>query len=177
VLKRFFKWLRDAEDEYPAEVRWLKTNIRKDRLSLPAEGDLLTPEEARQLVRVADHPRDKAFISALYESGGRIGEVATPLIRDVTFEKVGCRVMVNGKTGPRPILLVESAHYLATWLSMHPNRENRDAPLWVNIGNTKRGQPLQYGNVRKLLKTLFQKAGIKKRCNPHLFRHSSATTL
>jgi len=36
---------------------------------------------------------------------------------------------------------------------------------------------MAYGTISSLLKRLFKKAGIKKKSNPHLFRHSRATLM
>lgn len=177
VLKRFFKWLRNSEDDYPPEVRWITATIRKDRLAGPGDGDIYTEEEVQALIKAAGHPRDRALVSTLYESGCRIGEIATLRIRDLTFERHGCRLNVVGKTGARPVLVVTSTTYLATWLNMHPDRENRDAPLWVNIGSTKHGKQMQYTGVRKVLQNCHKRARIRKRGNPHLFRHTRASHL
>jgi integrase/recombinase XerD len=177
MIKRFYRWLRNTGDEYPPEVRWLKTAVRADRLPLPGQGDLVTPSEVGSMSELANHPRDKALLSMLYESGGRIGEIGTLKIRDVSFEKVGCRVTVLGKTGSRPILIVNSAHFLATWLSIHPRKHDREAPLWVNIGGTNHGQQMTYPAIAKMLRVLFKRAGIKKKAKPHNFRHASASHL
>ena len=74
VLKKFYQWLRgcnEEEHEYPEEVKWIKTRLKRRRL-LPQA--LLTPEEVKRLVNAAENPRDKAFILTHYESGCRIGE-------------------------------------------------------------------------------------------------------
>lgn len=60
-------------------------------------------------------------------------------------------------------------------MNLHPLRDNPEAPLWVNIGSTNHHKQITYPGIQKLLNTLFKKAGIKKRSNPHLFRHSRAT--
>lgn len=177
VIKRFFKWLRKAEDEYPPEVRWIKAAVRKDRLPLPGDGDLTTEDEALRLVSKAEQPRDKALVSSLYESGCRIGELATLQIKDCTFDKHGCRLNVIGKTGSRMVYVISAAGHLATWINLHPRRDDRNAPLWVNTGNTNHGQQMTYSAIRKLLERLFEKAGVKKRSKPHNFRHSRATHL
>ncbi|MCC6574413.1 MAG: tyrosine-type recombinase/integrase [Planctomycetes bacterium] len=176
VLKRFFKWLRNSDD-YPPEVRWINANVRADRLCLPGDSDIFTPEEVQRLILAADHPRDRAFIATLYEGGCRIGEIATARIKDVLFEKQGCRINVIGKTGSRPVFVVNAAQSIAAWLSMHPKRQDRDAPLWVNIGQVNRGEQMAYGAIRKMMDMLFKKAGVKKRRNPHLFRHTRASHL
>jgi ribosomal protein L37E len=71
--------------------------------------------------------------------------------------------------------LVLSYKPLVEWLEEHPNKNNPEAFVWVNYNNKKADKPLAYGSICKLLKELAQKAGIKKKVNPHAFRHASAT--
>ena len=65
----------------------------------------------------------------------------------------------------------------ATWLSIHPFRDDPDAPLWIGMGTKGRYRPLDYHAVRALFKRLARKAGLNKRVNTHLFRHTRATEL
>jgi hypothetical protein len=79
---------------------------------------------------------------------------------------------MTGKTGTRNPLVVTSAPYLSAWLSTHPDANNPDAPLWPQLRSR---QPLGYDAICRMLQRLFNKAGIKKPCHPHLFRHSRVT--
>lgn len=85
--------------------------------------------------------------------------------------------MLDGKTGPRRVMLVASAPALNQWLSIHPLRDNPNAPLWVGIGTVGRYESLSYNGVRAMLERLRKKAGITKRLYMHLMRHSRATEL
>jgi integrase/ribosomal protein L40E len=177
MLKRFFKWLKDTWDTYPEEVKWIKPRIKPTDKRLPANGDLLTEEEIKKLIEAAEHPRDKAFVSVLYESGARIGEIGSMQIANVKFDEYGAMLHVEGKTGARPIRVLSSTQYLTTWIQNHPLKNDRNAPLWVNVGTTRHNSAMKYTTIKALLKRLFEKAGIKKRFNPHMFRHSRATFL
>ena len=84
---------------------------------------------------------------------------------------------MHGKTGSRPIRIISSTPHLVSWLNMHPLREDKKSPLWVNVGTMNHNFAMNYGTIRNLLARLFLKAGIKKRFNPHIFRHSRATFL
>jgi len=83
VIKRFFKWLRDS-DKYPYEVDWIKTTIKETNSIIPEE--LLTEEEIKSLIDAAKHPRNKAMVAFLYESGCRVGELLSLQIRHVVFD-------------------------------------------------------------------------------------------
>ena len=67
ILKRFYKWLKGHDEEYPKEVKWIIGNIKRSEMKLPSEGDLLNEEEVKMLLETCEHPRDRAFISMLYE--------------------------------------------------------------------------------------------------------------
>ena len=177
VLKKFYKWLKGDNKTYPEEVSWITTNIKRSQMRLPSEEGLLTEDEIKRLVSCTDTPRDKAMVSVLYESGCRIGEIMSCRLNSITFDEYGCSLVVMGKTGSRKVRLIASTPYLANWLEHHPFKENIESPLWVNLGNKKQTLHMMYPAIRMMLRKLFLKAGVKKRFNPHLFRHSRATFL
>lgn len=172
VLKRFYKWLKKTEYEYPEEVRWIKTT-NKNNGELPS---ILTEEEVLKMIDVADTPRDKCLISILYESGMRIGELLGIKLRDIEHKDEVTRINIYGKTGSRRIILISSTPYLLRWLSSHPNKNRPDSPLWVAMDKNK-GQQMQYRTVVDSLKVIGKRAGINRRIYAHLFRHSRATHL
>jgi integrase len=175
MLKRFYKWLKGNNEEYPPEVKWISVSIKRHEKKLVGDGELITPEDVNKLIQASEYPRDKAFISLLYESGCRVGEIGSMRIGNVTFDKYGTVISVSGKTGSRKIRVIASTPYLRTWLNAHPLKDDKDKPLWVKIGVRNRNKAMGYDSFRMMLKRLFKKAVIKKRCNPHLFRHSRAT--
>lgn len=177
MLKRFYKWLKNTGDEYPEEVKWIKSNIKSTEKNLPANGDLITEKEVKKLIECAENSRDKAFVSVLYESGARIGELASLQISNVKIDEYGIILHVEGKTGSRPIRIISSTPYLMTWLQNHPLKDDKQQALWINLGHNNHKQPITYRGVVNMLRRLFIKARIQKRCNPHMFRHSRATYL
>ena len=174
ICKQFFRWLRGTEG-FPDEVRWLKSTLQGARRKLPEE--MLTEAEIVQLVAAADNARDRALIFALYESGCRIGEIGRLQVRHVEFDDFGARLIVTGKTGMRRVRVIGASSALATWMSIHPQRRDRDAPLWIALGPPTKGQMLTYAGIGRVLRLTAERAGIRKRIHPHLFRHSRATAL
>lgn len=169
LIRKFFKWMDKAD-----LVDWIKIS-RKDSKKLPE--DLLSEEEIEKLINACEHPRDRALVASLYESGARISELGNLKIKHVKFDQYGAVLIVDGKTGMRRVRIIFSSPYLATWLENHPFRDNPEAFVWVGIGTVGRNVPLQYGAIRMHLKRIAEKAGIKKRIHPHLFRHSRSTHL
>jgi integrase len=173
TIKKFYRWLNGGE--CPESVKWIKTTGRKNNTKLPEE--LLTEADVKAMIQAAGHPRNRAIISVLWESGCRAGELLSLQIKHVVFEESLTRIMVKGKTGMRRVPLIDSTPYLAEWIENHPFRDDPDAPLWVGIGTVGRNEILGYPALRKLLKDAAVRAGIKKAVHPHNFRHSRATLL
>jgi len=170
TLKRFFKWLRGI-DTMPPEVSWLKCNGNATKLKTPEE--LLTPEEIKKMISVATSTMERAFVSLLYETGCRIGEIANIRLKDIEFYDKYASISVSGKTGFRKVIIVFSIPYLQEWLNSHPFKEDLNSTLWLN----KYQRQLNYKGFVNILEKLGKLAGIKKKVNPHNFRHSRATHL
>jgi len=170
TMKKFFTYLGKEE-----LIRHVKTTMKGNRRKLPDE--LLTKPEVMEMVKAADHPRDKAIIGILYEGGIRVGELASLRIKNVVFDEHGAVIKVKGKAGERRVRIVTFASSLAQWLEMHPRRDDKEAPLWVNLSTNYKKEGITYDALSKNIKRIAKKAGIKKNVTPHLFRHSRATHL
>jgi len=171
LLRRFYKWLNGGE--YPECVSWLEVNYNTDNGKLPEE--MLTEEDVQELLKNAKNKRDKAMISMLWETGARIGELIDLTVGSIEDHKYGFKVVVDGKTGSRRIPLIESVPYLKDWLNEHPDRDSKESPLWVNIGDVNVGDKMRYPSINKMLKTVRDRSSVDKPVNPHNFRHSRAT--
>lgn len=62
-------------------------------------------------------------------------------------------------------------------MNAHPDKNNPDAPLWVQVGGGNTGKKMYYGSLRALVGRLSERAQLKKRIYPHLFRHTRVTHL
>ncbi len=174
LLKRFYKWFRKCEDEYPPEVKWIRS---KDNFpSRLSKKDLLTVEEIEAIVKAASTLRDKALIWLYFESMRRLGEIMNLNIGDVEFDELGARLRVDGKMGQDDGRVVFSAPMLANWLEIHPLRDDPRAPLWIAMDSKKRNvRRLTYGAARQMFQDCAKRAGIKRRVWLYLVRHSRIT--
>lgn len=170
IFKRFYKWIGDGE--YPECVKFINTTKKHNNDKLPEE--MLTKKDIRKLLEAASHPRNKALIAMLWETGARIGELIDLQIGSLEDHKHGMKCVVNGKTGARRLMLLESVPYINDWVKTHP-QSRKDAPLWVNVGTRNNGEAMEYRAILKMLNDTAKKAGIDKPVNPHQFRHSRAT--
>jgi site-specific recombinase XerD len=170
VLKRFFCYLGKKN-----LVKNVKQTLKRNRKKLPEE--LLTESDVKKMIEATDLIRNKAIIALLYEGGLRIGELASLKMKNVQFDDHGAVIKVRGKTGERRVRIVSSASLLATWMEVHPGRDDKEASLWVNLSTNYKKEGITYQGISQNLKRIAKKAGIKKRITPHVFRHSRATHL
>jgi Transcription factor TFIIB repeat len=86
--------------------------------------------------------RDCCYHAISRDLSARPHEILKLKIRDVVFKTTGnyqyAEVVVNGKTGTRPIPLINSIPYLKNYLdNEHPQPSNPNAPLRAEVVNKK----------------------------------------
>lgn len=178
ILKNFYRWFklgsRDQKDVGdPDETSWIR--VRKPKENLTADM-LITEQEKNSLLRACgDSLRDRAFVHAFSDLGCRPGEILTRQIKHVKFDEKGAIVVVDGKTGPRPVRVIECVPDLAAYIEKHPRNSEPDAPLWISIDEQRFGKAWSYHSMRKRLQRICDIAQIHKRIWPNLFRHTGAT--
>jgi len=179
ILKIFYRWFKLGSREFkevgnPPETKSVKIKTPTDRLS---REDLITDDDKERLLRACgENQRDRAFIDVHSEAGTRPGEILSLSIKHVVFDEYGAIIKVDGKTGPRPIRLIRSTPNLSSWINAHPMRDNPDAPLWINTSSNKFGMPLSYSAARQMISRRCVIAGLSKKINMKLFRHTEATS-
>lgn len=153
---------------------------KKARNKIP---DIFTRQEILKMIEAAQHPMDKALISALYETGCRMGEITNLKIKGVHFDSYGAVVVVDGKTGMRYIRAIFASPYLSAWISIHPKNSDQNAPFWIRFDKNGRTNGIEnntclqimYPALTMQIKRIAKRAVIQKRVYNHLFRHTSAT--
>jgi len=174
----YWKWLYARRGRPFPE--WLHIKVPRSRLSRKTDEDVLTRDEVGRLSDSTDSLRDKALIWALYETGGRIGELMSLRLADVELRAEGyIRLRVrrekNGQLSPM-FLFEAGVPSMIAWMKSHPTRSNPDTPLWVDTSK-EWGAPIGYRAVTKMLDVAARRAQITKPVNPHNFRHTRATEL
>lgn len=178
ILKIFFRWFKLDSREFrlvgdPEETRSVKLRPVKSKI---VREQLLTEDDIKKLLTACRaNPRDRAMLDVHYEAGTRPGELLSLKIKHVKFDNLGAVIHVDGKTGPRPVRIVRSTPNLATWIDLHPFKENPEAPLWIILEKTKFGQPVNWSTARAILARACERANLPKQVNLKLFRHSEAT--
>jgi len=174
-VKTMLRWLLG---ELPA---WLKAE-RSSTWDLYRTGEIirdkvLKPGELEALMVVARHPRDRAILAILAETGVRIGELLSLKLKDIERLPDGSfRLMIRGKTGPRAVVVIDAAPALAEWLRHRPPvGQGGEGALFTTIKAPYR--PLSPHAWRVHLRNLAKRAGLSRPVHPHMLRHTRMTEL
>lgn len=168
-VKKFFRWLQDDEFVHFIRIGRVKASVGVD--------DILSEVELEMIRRACDNPRDRALIETAYEGALRPHELLGLRKSDVAMDEYGAKVSVQkGKTGPRSVRVLNATPLLADWIANHP-LSDKDAPLWVDMSNDTKYEPLHWLGLRKLVGRIAKRAGVEKRVNPYIFRHTMLTHL
>ncbi|MBK0348573.1 tyrosine recombinase XerC [Aerococcaceae bacterium zg-ZJ1578] len=176
-LRSFFKYAmrEDAIDYNPLELIHYKS--KKQRLP-----EFFYEEEMTQLLDTAYQldtdtiVRDRAILELLYGSGLRVSELCHLQLKQVNQAVQMIRVIGKGNK-ERIVPMSDSANaaiklYVKEWRPRYLTQDN--------IGHlfiTEKGQPLRSEQVRKILESLKQAAGLHVSMYPHKLRHTFATHL
>jgi site-specific recombinase XerD len=137
VTKKFFRVVTSGESP-----KWVQ-NLKLKTIDTPVQpSDILTQKEFDNLMEACRHPRDKALIAVLADSGIRVGALASCRIKSVEFNQYGAILylsktgLANKTTSAKGIPLTWSTGYLNQWLAVHPLKEDQDAPSGSHVTRT-----------------------------------------
>jgi hypothetical protein len=144
-ITRFFKWLYNPDIEAdkrpkPKVVENIPKLRRKEK-SIYKPSDLWTPEEDLLFLRYCPSKRMKCYHAVARDLACRPHEILKLKIKDIVFKSVGNRqyaqVVVNGKTGTRPLPLIDSLPYIKDYLDHeHPQPGNPNAVFICGTGKS-----------------------------------------
>lgn len=176
-IRAFYKFLllEDLIDNDPSQL----LDLPKLRRQLP---DTLSYEEITAIINAIDlstpeGQRNKAIFETLYSCGLRVSELVELKFSDMYTSEGFVKVRGKGNK-ERLVPIGESAMkfidlYKTTVRSHIPVQKGFEDHIFLN----RRGKKLTRVYIFLLLKSLAEKAGIKKSISPHTFRHSFATHL
>jgi integrase/recombinase XerD len=203
-LMRFFKWLYypDVEQKKrpkPPVIENIPQLKRKEK-SIYKPTDLWTPEDDALFLKYCPNPRDRCYHAMSRDSAARPHELLKLRIKDVVFKltpdskKQYAEILVNGKTGTRPIPLIDSLPWIKDWLSQHPQAANLNSILLCGFGKSlnraihiRSLDRIYYDYKNEFFPRLLDNPNthdedkqrirelLKKPWNPYIRRHSSLT--
>lgn len=165
ALKQFFKWLHAM---FPHEVEDLGDFIKLPKLPdlLLDDDDLITPEMFHQMLAVADNPLKRLVLLLMWDSGARVGELASMTWSKLDLSKNRARVM--GKRGERWIRFGPQ-----TVMAIYDWKYHRHVPDHDYILHGIKSPYRPYTDAKSLsqvVNRLAQKAGIEEPVRGHRFR-------
>jgi integrase len=202
-LLRFFRWYYSPDIEHgkrpkPSVMENIP-KLRRKETSIYKPSDLWSPQDDLLFLTYCPSKRDKCYHAISRDSSARPHEILKLKIRDIAFKSIGtsqyAEVTVNGKTGTRPIPLINSIPYLKDYLSNeHPQPGNPNSPLICGIGK-KLGRhidPMRIYQIydeykEEIFPRLLESPDVlpedkprirellKKPWNPYIRRHSALT--
>ena len=188
-IRQFYKWFKDEDSRlysgdmqernkiqafYKFIEKEMSMSYKKEQID---PSTILTEEDIESVVGKCRSLKEIALLKVLHETGVRVGELLGMKIKDVHFNCVSARITVDGKTGMRDVPIIISIPALSKWLEMHPFRNDPEAALWTGENVSRMNKPLRHSGVVKIIRRSFERVGMKKKSNPHWFRHSRASLL
>lgn len=141
---------------------------------------IVSPREMRAMDAALTRPavrdiRDHAMLNFLRSTGCRVGEMQGLRFEDLDLAHAQARVI--GKGDKERIVYMDAATTAAIreWIDTGRPRWARSQTGWVFLG--RHGGRLNYTAVRDALLRAEQRANVRRHINPHLFRHTYATTV
>jgi integrase len=203
LVVKFFKWLyypelQPSKRPKPPSVENIPQLKRKEK-SIYKPSDLWAAEDDLLFLKYCPSKRMKCYHMVSRDLSCRPHELLNLKIKDVFFKSTGgyqyAEILLNGKTGSRPIPLINSIPYLKDYLDHeHPQPSNSNAPLIC--GNAKSwGRRITTNSLAQIYsaykKDAFPKLLgspnvlpedkqkieqlLKKPWNPYIRRHSALT--
>ncbi len=176
-LKSFFDYLvfEDLREDNPMALIEAPKIGRK----LP---DTLSLKEIDQLLDAIDlssgqGQRNKAIIELLYGCGLRVSELVNLRISDLYFEESFINVVGKGDKQRFVPISDYTIKYIELYQKYIRNHQQIAAGHEDILFLNRRGKQLSRAMIFTVIRTLANKANIKKKISPHTFRHSFATHL
>lgn len=177
ALQSLFKWLC-ARDYIAKDPMML---IEKPKLD-PVTSDEWMPEEVQALLSATEYRpeterRDLAILWILLH-GLRAREVEALNVGDFDGKRVHIHEAKDDSVGQVPLLpdAISAVEALLKERREQGDLLNDESPLFVSASNNNLGQRLSYWGIYNLVKELAKLSGVRK-ANPHMGRHTIATTM
>jgi site-specific recombinase XerD len=179
ALRAFFKYIRKrgVRGYDPERIELAKTSER--------ELDLISEKELNALFSVPDTKtlsglRDRAILELLFSTGLRVSELCS-LDRDTDFSSG--EISVRGKGGKVRVVFI-SEHAKQAAKAYINERTDIDEAMFIDHSPRAKARIQKEESIRltprsveRILNKYAERAGIAKKCTPHVLRHSFATDL
>jgi site-specific recombinase XerD len=175
VLRCFYRaMVAMGQLEHARNPMLVFPRLRAQPVKLPVT---LSEEEMKRLVESADREtvlglRDRTILLLLYGTGIRASECATMREEDVDLDERTARVIGKGGHARVAPLNDDVVRTLRAYREQRGERDPR-RPFF----ESRTGKGMSRGAVYERVRTLSNRAGLRKRVSPHVLRHTFATHL
>jgi site-specific recombinase XerD len=144
---------------------------------------VISADEAKRLLAVADSLKARVMLSLSYGCGLRAGEVVRLKVKHIDSAQKIIRIeQSKGRKDRNVMLSPEMLDLLRQWWKVRPSRYDAGMPVqerWLFPGSKGRraGNPITTRHLNRLFHEAAEAAGIKKSVTLHALRHSFATHL
>lgn len=170
TIRAFFNWCKRETYIMATPVTLMPPKLTQKTI------DILTEEEIKRLLQAARdgitrkmRHRDEALVLAFYDTGARLGEMASLTLDDVDWDSGDVHI-TRGKGKAERKVSFSNVTLRALWTYL---KEMRPPPksLWCS----EERRTLTTGGIQQIIKRLMKRAGITgKKRGPHIFRHTYA---
>lgn len=204
IISAFYKWLYypniERKKRPTPDVLLNIPKLNRKEKSTYKPSDMWTQDDDLLFLKHCPSIRDRCYHAMSRDLSCRPSELLKLKIKDIDFKVTEngqqyAEIVLNGKTGNRPIPLINSIRYVKDWLDSHPQRNRNRLDAWLichekkfTNGLTRAGMYSVYKRYKtKLFPSLLrdplldsdEKAKIqellKKPWNPYTRRHSALT--
>ena len=181
-IMKFYRWTFELKKKRcPENMEWFHFQTEKQKLRSKdpkaKEKQFVTTDEYQGIISKTINLHDKALFETLYLSGPRPDEICSMNINDVHELDKGWEITVKrSKTEPRNIALDGYPEHLLRWVENHPNRDNKESPLFMSRSRIANGRMTTKGIESRLI-TIIKDSNIKKTITPKSFRATRATIM
>jgi integrase/recombinase XerD len=171
------------------EIAYEKMKITSNILKLKvpkSKPKTLSKDQISMLMKTCTNYRDKFLLMLLWETGMRIGEALSLWIDDFDVSELVIDLKDRGElqnnaeiktvSSPRRIDMSQNlADMFMEYIADFHNEEVYTNHVFIKLLGENKYKPMNYVDVDNLFRTLEKKTGIH--VTPHMFRHTSLTTL
>ncbi|AQQ71419.1 site-specific tyrosine recombinase XerC [Limihaloglobus sulfuriphilus] len=175
TVKRFLKWFYRDLDMLEAlkNTKGPLVNPKKINKSV-----LFKPDEIRRMLHAAERIRDKALLMLLVETGARPQEIRDLKWGDVNLDEKEVHLYSSKTARDRDLPILHSFpyifHWYENWAFPDPMAEDYVFPALVKHYSS-RNKSISTSYMNRIIQSLANKAGVNRRVNTYLLRHTRLT--
>jgi len=172
IIKKFYLWMTKNGHTAILKDDLEEIQVPADDTMTKTAAQMFAEDEIAAMISACESSMERAMIATLYEGALRIKELGTLTWNQLSFTEQNVVLNVNVKTNkPRRIPLYSAKSYLAAWKSDYPYAIEADSLVFVN----ELHHNFNHATITKRIRTIAKRAGVTKKINAHVFRHSRIT--